>query len=129
MLAVAHVVTDARSEDRGVHVRKRRAGGDAAFRIALSGITTGWDDGTFRPLNSCNRAAVVTFLYRNAGTPEVKAKNPFKDVSSGAYYYDAVLWAVKNEITKGTSATAFSPSQTCTRGQIVTFLYRGLAEK
>ena len=67
---------------------------------------------------------MVTFLYRSEGAPKVSAKNPFKDVKSSEYFYDAVLWAVKNEITKGTSATTFSPGNPCTRGQIVTFLYR-----
>ena len=93
------------------------------------GITNGTSDTTFSPGDPCTRGQVVTFLYRNAGNPDVKAKNPFKDVKSGAYYYDPVLWAVQNKITNGTSATAFSPDDTCTRGQIVTFLYRGLAGK
>ncbi len=92
------------------------------------GITNGTSAATFSPGNPCTRGQVVTFLYRNADSPKVSAKNPFKDVKSGAYYYDAVLWAVKNEITNGTSKTAFSPNQTCTRGQIVTFLFRCLAD-
>ncbi|MBQ7970792.1 MAG: S-layer homology domain-containing protein, partial [Clostridia bacterium] len=66
---------------------------------------------------------VVTFLWRAKGAPKVSASNPFKDVKK-SYYSDAVLWAVKNNITTGTSANTFSPDATCTRGQIVTFLYR-----
>ena len=93
------------------------------------GITNGTSETTFSPGDPCTRGQVVTFMYRNAGSPKISAKNPFKDVKSGAYFYDAVLWAVKSEITNGTSKNEFSPAQTCTRGQIVTFLYRGLAEK
>ncbi len=89
-----------------------------------NGITNGTGENTFSPGNPCTRGQVVTFLSRSFGSQKVDAKNPFKDVKSGAYYYDAVLWAVKNEITNGTSETTFSPDQTCTRGQIVTFLYR-----
>ena len=66
----------------------------------------------------------MTFLYRAAGEPNVSSGNSFTDVKSGEYYYDAVRWAVKNGITTGTSTTTFGPSSTCTRGQIVTFLYR-----
>ena len=88
------------------------------------GITNGTSKKAFSPNAGCTRGQVVTLLYRANGEPKVSAKNPFKDVKSGAYYYDAVLWAVKNEITNGTSKTAFSPNATCTRGQIVTFLYR-----
>ena len=88
------------------------------------GITNGTSARTFSPNAPCTRAHVVTFLYRSEGAPKVSAKNPFKDVKSSEYFYDAVLWAVKNEITKGTSATTFSPGNPCTRGQIVTFLYR-----
>ena len=93
------------------------------------GITNGTSETTFSPGDPGTRGQVVTFIYRNAGSPKISAKNPFRDVKSGAYFYDAVLWAVKNEITNGTSKNEFSPAQTCTRGQIVTFLYRGLAEK
>ncbi len=89
------------------------------------GITTGTSKTTFGPGESCTRAQVATFLYRAEGSPSVKGtKNPFKDVGGKAYYYSAVLWAVKNGITTGTSKTTFGPSETCTRGQIATFLYR-----
>ncbi len=91
-----------------------------------NGITQGTSKTAFSPDDPCTRAHVVTFLHRSEGTPKADAKNPFKDVKSDAYYYSAVLWAVKNEITKGTDATRFSPSNPCTRGQIVTFLYRDM---
>ncbi len=87
-------------------------------------VTQGTSATTFSPNAPCTRAHVVTFLYRSEGTPKVTAKNPFADVSQDAYYYKAVLWAVKTGITKGTDKTHFSPSNPCTRGQIVTFLYR-----
>ncbi len=88
-------------------------------------ITNGIDKTHFGPDVGCTRGQVVTFLWRTAGCPEPKgAKNPFQDVKKGAFYYKAVLWAVDKGITKGTSATTFSPNDTCTRGQIVTFLYR-----
>ena len=88
------------------------------------GITAGTSATTFSPNDTVTRAQTVTFLWRAAGKPAAKTANPFKDVTTGQYYTDAVLWAVKNEITAGTSATTFSPANPCTRGQIVTFLYR-----
>lgn len=91
------------------------------------GITTGTGKQTFSPNAAVTRAQTVTFLWRMAGEPTVKAKNPFSDVKAGQYYYDAVLWAVKNEITTGKTKTSFAPSDPCTRAQIVTFLYRDLA--
>ena len=118
-----------RAENPFKDVKKGAYYYDAVLWAVEQGITNGTSETTFSPGEACTRGQVVTFLYRNAGTPAVKAKNPFKDVKKSAYYYDAVLWAVKNEITNGTSETAFSPDNTCTRGQIVTFLYRGLAEK
>ena len=88
-------------------------------------ITKGTGDKLFSPNESCTRAQVVTFLWRAAGEPEpAETVNPFQDVKADAYYYNAVLWAVEKGITKGTSADAFSPEATCTRAQIVTFLYR-----
>ena len=92
------------------------------------GITQGTSKTTFSPNSPCTRAHVVTFLWRSEGQSKVDAKNPFTDVKSGDYYYSAVLWAVKQGITQGTSATAFSPNAPCTRGQIVTFLYRDLGK-
>ena len=98
---------------------------DAVAWAVANGITTGTSPTTFSPDEGCTRGQVVTFLWRSAGQPEpTSTKNPFKDVPAGEYYYKAVLWAVEKGITKGTSATTFSPEETCTRGQIVTFLYR-----
>ena len=88
------------------------------------GITNGLDATHFGPDASCTRGQIVTFLWRAKGKPSVASSNPFTDVSSNAYYYNAVLWAVKNGITNGMSATSFGPEAPCTRGQIVTFLYR-----
>ena len=91
-------------------------------------ITNGIAADTFAPNAGCTRGQVVTFLWRAEGkqAPE-KTENPFGDVKEGDFYYDAVLWAVEKEITKGTSDKTFSPNDTCTRGQIVTFLFRDLA--
>ena len=97
---------------------------EAVLWAVEKGITTGTSTTTFSPSAACTRAQVVTFLYRAAGEPNVSSGNSFTDVKSGDYYYDAVRWAVKNGITTGTSTTTFGPSSTCTRGQIVTFLYR-----
>ena len=93
------------------------------------GITTGTSADKFSPNTGCTRGQVVTFLHRAQGTPAPGSSvNPFTDVAAGQYYYDAVLWAVNHspQITNGTSATTFSPNATCTRGQIVTFLYRAM---
>ena len=88
-------------------------------------ITTGTSPDTFSPNASCTRAQVVTFLWRASGSPEPKSSyNPFTDVQPSAYYYKAILWAVENKITTGTSRTAFSPNASCTRAQVVTFLWR-----
>ena len=92
------------------------------------GITTGTTKETFSPDEKCTRGQIVTFLWRAAGKPAPKTtKNPFIDVKEGEYYYDAVLWAVENNITQGMDATHFEPNTTCTRGQVATFLWR--AEK
>ena len=91
-------------------------------------ITSGTDKTHFSPNAKCTRGQVVTFLWRTEGKPSpTSTENPFKDVTGGYYYYDAVLWAVENKITAGTSADKFSPNATCTRGQVVTFLYRAFA--
>lgn len=88
-------------------------------------ITNGTGKTTFSPNQGCTRGQAVTFLWRAMGEPEPESTtNPFTDVSAGSYYYKAVLWAVENGITNGTSKTTFSPNATCTRGQIVTFLHR-----
>ena len=89
------------------------------------GITVGTSTDTFSPGVSCTRAQMVTFLWRVAGSPAPKSTtNPFKDISSTDYFYNAVLWAVENGITSGTGADTFSPATTVTRAQTVTFLYR-----
>ena len=101
---------------------------DAVLWAAEEGITGGTSATTFSPDAICTRAQAVTFLWRAAGSPAPKSSvNPFTDVAVGSYYHDAVLWAVENGITNGTSATAFSPNATCSRGQIVTFLWRSQA--
>jgi hypothetical protein len=92
-------------------------------------ITEGTSASTFSPSRYCLRAQVVTFLWRAAGEPEpTTTKNPFVDVNKDAYYYKAVLWAKENGITDGTSANQFSPDGTCSRAQVVTFLYRFAGE-
>ena len=88
-------------------------------------ITSGTSATTFTPDGICTRAQTVTFLWRSQGSPKAAgAENPFTDVSKDAYYYDAVLWAVEQGITNGTSATTFSPDATVTRGQTAAFLWR-----
>ena len=89
-----------------------------------NGITKGTSDTTFSPDATCSRAQIVAFLWRSEKSPAAGTANPFADVKSSAYYADAVLWAVKEDITKGTTSTTFSPDADCTRAQIVTFLWR-----
>lgn len=98
---------------------------DAVAWAVENGVTEGTSATTFSPDLACTRAQMVTFLWRAAGSPEpTTANNPFTDIQSGAYYYDAVLWAVEQGITEGTSATNFNPDAVCTRAQTVTFLWR-----
>lgn len=98
---------------------------DAVIWAVKEDITSGTSATTFNPDGSCTRAQAVTFLWRAAGSPEPKsAAMPFTDVPAGSYFEKAVLWAVENRITKGTSDTTFSPDASCTRAQIVTFLWR-----
>ena len=90
-------------------------------------ITKGTSAVTFSPDKTCTRAEIVTFLWRDAGSPmPTISRNPFSDVSysMGADFYNAILWASQNGITAGTSTTTFSPNKTCTRAEIVTFLWR-----
>lgn len=88
-------------------------------------ITSGTTETTFSPYQMCTRGQALTFLWRAAGSPEPESmENPFTDVEPGSYYEKAVLWAVSLEITAGTSETTFSPYATCTRAQIVTFLWK-----
>ena len=97
---------------------------DAVLWAVENGITKGTSDTTFSPNMTCSRAQIVTFLWRSEKSPAAGTANPFADVKSTAYYAGAVLWAVKEDITKGTTSTTFSPDADCTRGQIVTFLWR-----
>ena len=98
---------------------------DAVKWAVENGITEGTSAETFSPGASCTRAQMVTFLWRAAGSPAPKSTaNPFKDINKNDYYYSAILWAVENGITSGTSTDTFSPTATVTRGQTVTFLYR-----
>lgn len=100
---------------------------DAVLWAAEEGITTGTSRTRFEPNATVTRAQTVTFLWRWAGSPEPGSAGSFRDVSRSAYYADAVAWAVEYGITNGTAPGLFSPAQTCTRAQIVTFLYRDLA--
>ena len=105
------------------------AEGDFFYKAVLwaveNGITKGTDNNHFAPALDCNRAQVVTFLWRAAGKPEATgAENPFVDVAEGDFFYDAVLWAVEAGVTKGISTTAFGVDGICNRAQVVTFLYR-----
>lgn len=97
---------------------------DAVLWAVEQGITKGVSSTLFAPNDTVTRGQVAAFLYRNAGEPAVSGNMPFTDVASGAYYYDAVLWAVNHEITTGATKTLFAPGEPCRRGQIVTFLYR-----
>ncbi len=102
---------------------------DAVQWAVINGVTEGTGETTFSPRDACTRAQVVTFLWRAAGEPQPTAESPFRDVPDDAYYHDAVLWAVEQGITKGTSDDAFSPDAPCTRAQVVTFLWRAYGEK
>ena len=97
---------------------------DAVQWAVKNGITNGTGKSTFSPNDVCSRYQIVMFLWRAAGQPEAKAAVSFADVKPGDIFYEAVQWAVERGITKGTSSTSFSPYAPCTRGQIVTFLYR-----
>ena len=104
---------------------------DAFFYEAVkwavkSGVTNRLSDTMFGPYESCTRAQIVTFLWRAAGSPEPKTASSFSDVPASTYYAKAVAWAIENGITNGMTETTFAPDATCTRGQIVTFLYRAL---
>jgi len=103
--------------------------GNADFDKAISwaseeGITTGWEDNTFRPWNTCNRAAIMTFLWRYAGKPSVKASKAFSDMTGNPDFDKAISWGVKNGITTGWNDGTFRPWNTCNRLAIVSFLSR-----
>ncbi|MBR3348545.1 MAG: S-layer homology domain-containing protein, partial [Solobacterium sp.] len=92
-------------------------------------VTTGTSPDTFSPNENVTRGQIVTFLYRAKSEPAVSGSMPFKDVKSGSYCYKPVLWAYQNDITTGTTPSTFSPNDFCTRGQIVTFLYRAVVSE
>ena len=89
-----------------------------------NGVAKGVSETAFAPNASCTRAQIVTFLWRAQQSPASGGENPFADVPAAAYYYNAVLWAVENDVAKGVSETAFAPNDNCTRAQIVTLIYR-----
>ena len=93
-----------------------------------NGITSGTGEGKFSPNSTCTRAQAVTFLYRASGSPAVSGKAEFSDVSTTAFYADAVTWAAKKGITTGIGGGLFGSDNDCTRGQIVTFLWRAMVE-
>ncbi len=100
---------------------------DAVLWAVENEITTGWLEDQYAPEMACTRGQIVTFLYRAMdGSADENAECNFVDVPKGAYYYEAVLWAVENGITTGWTADEFAPEMACTRGQIVTFLYRAM---
>ena len=99
---------------------------DAVKWAVENGVTNGTTAAAFSPNAACTRGQIVTFLWRAAGSPAPKTTvNPFTDVAADAYYAKAVLWAVENGVTNGTTAATFSPDAPCTRAQAVTFLFRG----
>ena len=98
---------------------------DAVLWALEKNVTEGTSDTEFSPGTTCTRGQVVTFLWRSVGAPSAASDTcAFKDIAANDYYYNAVLWAVEKGITEGTSDTEFSPDATCTRGQVVTFLWR-----
>ena len=102
---------------------------DPVLWAVKESITSGISATEFGPFAVCNRAQVVTFLWRYAGSPEpASTENPFTDVPEGSFYHKAVLWAVENGITNGVSETAFGPDLACNRAQVVTFLWRMMKE-
>ena len=101
---------------------------EAVKWAVANGVTNGVSENLFGPEQACTRAQIVTFLWRAAGSPEPKGVSSFVDVAADAYYAKAVAWAVENGVTLGTSETTFSPDETCTRAQGVTFLYRVLGK-
>ena len=102
---------------------------DAVLWAVNGGITNGMDDTHFIPTGMCNRAQIVTFLWRAMGKPApTTTVNPFVDVTESDFFYDAVLWAHENGITNGVDATHFNPTGECNRAQAVTFLWRAVGE-
>ena len=102
---------------------------DAVLWAVEKGITNGTDATHFSPMGTCNRAQVVTFLWRAFGQPEAQTQeHPFGDVQADSWYEQPILWAVEEGITAGMSEDRFEPKANCNRAQIVTFLYRAYAE-
>ena len=96
----------------------------AVLWAAENGITAGYHQNNFAPDVTITRAQFAAFLYRAESKPAYSVENPFSDIEEGSYYYDAVLWAVENGITAGYYQDLFAPEVGCTRGQVVSFLYR-----
>ena len=114
-LCAAEIFTDMPKQSHWAH--------DAIDWAYFKGLTGGTSPTTFSPNKVVTRGEVVTFLHTIKGKPEAEAENPFTDVKKKDFYYDAVLWAVANGITKGTTETTFSPKNTCSRAEIVMFLW------
>ena len=108
--------------------RARGSRPQTVLDVLRDGITNGTSATAFSPNATCSRGQIVTFLWRSQKSPAADTVNPFTDVAADSYYANAVVWAAENGITGGTSATTFSPSNNCTRAQIVTFLFRCLGE-
>ena len=89
-----------------------------------NGITGGIADGKFGPDQTCTRAQIVTFLYAAAGKPQVSDPIWFTDVGDEDWFTVPIIWAVENDVTSGIGNNMFGPNNTCTRGQVVTFLYK-----
>ena len=131
-------ITAGRPEPAGTELPFTDVSWDDDFRTAViwaleRGITGGTSETSFSPDNTCTRAEVMTFLWARAGRPEPtvdpatgKLNNPFRDVKKKDYFYKSVLWAVEQGITGGTTPTTFSPKKTCTKAEILTFLYAAL---
>ncbi len=114
-----------REENPFLDVNETQFYHDPVLWALENGITNGVDAQHFGPMGVCNRAQVVTFLWRAAGSPEpVFLENPFTDVAEGTWYTDAVLWAVEMGITNGLTESTFGPNAVCNRAQVVTFLHR-----
>lgn len=99
---------------------------NAVLWAVENGVTTGTSETTFSPDAPCDRGQIVTFLHRAMKSPAASAQSTFSDVAADAYYAQAVAWAVENGVTTGTGDNAFSPAASCSRSQIVTFLYRAM---
>ena len=114
-----------RNENPFLDVNETQFYHESVLWAVENGITNGVDAEHFGPMGVCNRAQVVTFLWRAAGSPAPQStENPFNDVAEGSFYENAVLWAVEKGITNGLTADTFGPNTVCNRAQVVTFLHR-----